>query len=453
MRSVELMLASRIIAKTKLLQRMNASHLRATLARVTMIVAIVVAGPTVRAADVAPAPDRLLSYSEALTLLKSRNRDLQFAKLAVEAAQADTLSARARPNPNLSLNAQSIRMPSGVGPSAYPGSQVDATVQLSQLFERGNKRELRGEAARFGLDAARSDVADVLRQATVLLAGTYYDLLLAQERVQITQDNAALLAKTVAAVELRLKAGDVAPADLARIRVDQLRAENDRRAAVSDRDRAQLNLAYVIGLDSEARTLKASDPWPVAGDLSPGDVSAAVEGRADVRAALQRVQAAEKARDLARALRSRDVTVSALYERFPGQTSNNSLGFGVSVPLFLNYNYEGEIRRGEVNLQTATDALARTRALALAEINRAWSDLASARDRVQRYDSGLLKEAQRSADAAEFAYRNGALGVIDLLDARRILASTRNDAATARADLARALVAWQAAITVYVPNP
>jgi outer membrane protein, heavy metal efflux system len=453
MRPVELMLMPRIIAKTGMLHRMNASRLRASLVQTGIVLATLIGGPGVLAAEVGPAPERPVSYSEALTLLKARNRDVQFAKLAVQAAQADTLSARARPNPNLSFNANAIRLPNGVGSSTYTGSHVDAIVQLSQLLERGNKRELRSEAASFGLEAARSDVADVLRLSTVLLAGAYYDLLLTQERVQITQDNAALLAKTVAAVELRLKAGDVAPADLARIRVDQLRAENDRRTAVTDRERAQLNLAYLIGLDSDARSLKASDPWPGAGDVSTGDLNAAVEGRADVRAAVQRVKAAEKARDLARALRSRDVTVSAQYERFPGETTNNSLGFGVSVPLFLNYNYEGEIQRGEVNLQAATDVLARTRALALAEINRAWSDLASARDRVQRYDSGLLKEAQRSADAAEFAYRNGALGVIDLLDARRILAATRNDAASARADLARALVAWQAAVAVYVPNP
>jgi len=453
MRGVELMLMPRTSAGIAMLPRITVSSLRDSLARTSVALAILVGGPGVLAAEVGPAPERPVSYGEALGLLKARNRDVQFAKLAVQAAQADTLSARARPNPNLSFSAAAIRLPGGVGSSAYTGSRVDAIVQLSQVFERGNKRELRGEAASLGIEAARSDVADVLRVSTVLLAASYYDLLLTQERVQITQDNAALLAKTVAAVELRLKAGDVAPADLARIRVDQLRAENDRRTAVTDRERAQLNLAYVIGLDSEAGSLKASDPWPVAPDVSQGDISAAIDGRADVRAASQRVQAAEKARNLARALRSRDVTVSAQYERYPGETTNNSLGFGVSVPLFLNYDYEGEIQRGEVNLQSATDELERTRARARVEINRTWAELASARDRVQRYDSGLLKEAQRSADAAEFAYRNGALGVIDLLDARRILAATRNDAASARADLARALVAWQAAITAYVPTP
>jgi outer membrane protein, heavy metal efflux system len=405
-----------------------------------------------RAAD-ATGGERGLSFRDALVLLQSRNRDVQLAQRGVEAAQADTLSARARPNPNLTVNALSIHPRVGAGPGTDANNSVDAVVQLSQTFERGNKRELRSETSRFAVEAARGDLADTLRQGSVVLAGTYYDLALAQDRVRITEDTATLLAKTVAAAELRLKAGDIAPSDLSRIRVDQLRAENDRRSAAADRDRARLALAYVVGLDADAPNLVATDPWPTAGEVAPANTQTAVEARADVRAAAARVQAAEKARDLARALRSRDVTVAAQYERFPGQVSNNTIGFGVSVPLFLNYNYEGEIRKGEVNLQTAFDALERTRALAVAEINRAWADLASARERVQRYDAGLLKEAQRAADAAEFAYRNGALGVIDLLDARRVLAATRNDAAAARADLARALVAWQAATMAYTPQP
>ena len=41
-------------------------------------------------------------------------------------------------------------------------------------------------------------------------------------------------------------------------------------------------------------------------------------------------------------------------------------------------------------------------------------------DRVtRRFDDALLREAQRASDAAEFAYSRGAIGVMDLLDARR----------------------------------
>jgi cobalt-zinc-cadmium efflux system outer membrane protein len=174
-----------------------------------------------------------------------------------------------------------------------------------------------------------------------------------------------------------------------------------------------------------------------------------VDRRADMRAAAGRVLAAEKVRDLARALRTRDVVVSGQYERFQGQVTNGTVGVGVSVPLFVNYRFDGEIRRAEAGVGAARDLLERTRAAAVTEINRAWTDLAAARDRVQRFDTALLREATRAADAAEFAYRNGALGVIDLLDARRVLYATRTEAVAAHAELARALWAWRAATTSY----
>ena len=51
----------------------------------------------------------------------------------------------------------------------------------------------------------------------------------------------------------------------------------------------------------------------------------------------------------------------------------------------------------------------------------------------------------QASDAAEFAYTRGAIGVMDLLDARRQLYATRLEAVNALADYARAYRAWIAA--------
>ena len=166
----------------------------------------------------------------------------------------------------------------------------------------------------------------------------------------------------------------------------------------------------------------------------------------ELKAARQRLEAARKNRDLARAGRVHDVTVGVQYDHFPTQITNNTFGVSVSVPLFLFYNFDGEIKRAEVSVNSAEEEMERTRALARADIARTRADLESAQDRVQRYTDALLKEAQRAADAAEYAYKRGAVGVTDLLDARRTWYATRLDAASAQADYAKALAAWRAAI-------
>ena len=156
---------------------------------------------------------------------------------------------------------------------------------------------------------------------------------------------------------------------------------------------------------------------------------------------------------LARASRTRDVTGSVQFQHFPGDFSNNTFGVGVSIPLFTGYYFEGEIRRAEVELQAARDNLERVRALALGEIARSRADLDAAAERVQRFRDTLSQEAQRAAEGAEFAYSKGAIGVLDLLDARRQLYATRLDASNTLADYAKSLAVWQAAIMVEEIDP
>lgn len=57
----------------------------------------------------------------------------------------------------------------------------------------------------------------------------------------------------------------------------------------------------------------------------------------------------------------------------------------------------------------------------------------------------LLAAAEKAAQGAEFAYSRGAIGVMDVLDARRQLTAIRLGAVTVQADYAKALAAWRAA--------
>jgi cobalt-zinc-cadmium efflux system outer membrane protein len=396
-----------------------------------------------------------LSLAAADALLLQKNRELQAARRTVEAAEASTLTAGARPNPNLSLGIGSVNPQVGVGGGGLREKIIDSSIRLDQFVERGNKRELRISTAKKLEAASGEDLADVLRQQRLALRGSYYDLLLAQDKVAISADTAELYQRSMQAAELRLKAGDIAGSDVARIRVDALRAQNDAGAAEADRRRAQLALAYVIGTEGQADVLKAADAWPAPQALANADIDALIEQRPDVRAARSRIEAAVAARDLAKSLRTRDLTLGAQFDHYPvnpqyaatsGAGTGNTWGIFVSAPLFTRYYFEGEIAQAESAYNSATDNLERARAVARADIARARSDVSAAAARLARYREGMLAEAKKAADSAEFAYKNGAIGVMDLLDARRTLRSIQLDAAAAQADHAKALAAWQAGL-------
>ena len=378
---------------------------------------------------------RDLTLAETESLLVRNNRELQAARRAVESAEAQQLIAGARPNATFSINS------SGIGSAAKP----DTVFRIDQPFERGGKRDLRLDAAAGLQRAAVNDSLDVLRQQLALVRGAYFDLKLAEERSQVLAETAQLFSGTLSAAQRRLKAGDLAPADVAKVQVDYERSQNDARAAQADFARTQIALAYLIGAEREAPELRAADPWPAPVRADAAALEQAIEARPDVVAARQRVEAAEKLRDLARAQRTRDITLGAQYERFPGNVPSNSVGIGFAVPLFTGYDFSGDIQKAEVERYAAMDALARARAVAMNELRRAAGDLNAAADRLERFDASLLGAANQSAQASEFAFARGAISVLDVLDARRTLRAVRLEALAARNDHAKALAAWRAA--------
>jgi outer membrane protein, heavy metal efflux system len=382
-----------------------------------------------------------LTLAGANALLLERNRELRAAQRRIEGARADVIIAGQRPNPVLSVGAStpfrtemSNRvMASGVG------------ARLDQLIERGNKRELRVALAEQSLSASDADLDDTRRVQRLLLAATFYALKRAEQRVQVNRQTESLLERLVAAMELRLKAGDIAPSELARVRVELLRARNDTVEADAERRQAQADLGFLLGVEAAASRLRSDEPWPDLIDpQQPLQAGIELEARADVRAAQFRLAAAERARDLARSLRTRDIVVSAGVDRAMPESGASFPSVGVAIPIFAWHRFEGEQRRAETEVFAAQDELERVRASAQTEITRARGALVNAALRTARYRNELLGQAERSANAIEFAYRNGALGLIDLLDARRTLQATRLDATDAEADYARARAAWRA---------
>lgn len=394
--------------------------------------------------SVANASELNLSLTDAENLWRQHNRELKLARTAVLGAEADVLTAGQAPNPQVSFNAASISPQDGFGNGSVRDKRMDSILRLEQLIERGNKRELRGQVAEARLKASRSDLDDAQRLQRQTLLFAYYDLMLAQEKKRVAADAALLYGKSLGASEIRLKAGDISGTELSRLRIEKLRSDNDARQAVAEVEKAQVALAYLIGKEADARSVFATDNWQkLSGVVEQPPVD--LGRRPDVKAAQARVDAAEHGRELARSLKKRDVTLGVQLEHNQQNSPTNSFGLGVSMPLFVRYEYEGEIRRAEADLQAARELLEQARAQAQGSVDQARADLLASAERRERLETGLLADAERVAKAAEFAYAKGAMGLIDLLDARRTLRQVQLETAQSRADHAKALAAWRAA--------
>lgn len=413
-----------------------------------MMLAALLAGP-LPAAAIAPldCTARLalpLTLEAAEQRVASCNRDVRAGLAALETASADLRIARQRPNPTLTLAASNVNPHAGLGGGTLRDKTFDSSVRLEQLVERGGKPALRERQAQAAFDAARADVEEQSRLQRLAARNAFFDMAAAQERVRLQRDFQAIANQSTQVSRQRLEAGDVARAEDNRIRLDAARASNDLLQAEAEVRRARGELAKALGAEGLADPIEVLPTWPDAQSSAPPQGE-----RPDIVAARRRVQAAEVGWALARSIATRDVQLGVQADRWPVSETNVqgtgvSYGVSVSIPLHVRHANEGEAARALADLTAARGTLQRLDAQANAEWRLAGAELAAARERRQRVESAVGPLAREVAGAAELAYRRGATGVLDLLDARRSLKAVELDEVQARAEAARAWARFEA---------
>ncbi len=387
--------------------------------------------PAISQAQTADTPP--LSLQDAEKRLLDANPTILQARAAVAGARAGIDIAGARPNPIVTASVTSIN-PTRSGNGGYWDRPVDNVLRVDQMIERGDKRDLRLAAADRNLAATGLDLDNTIRLARIELASAWVDLRAAREVRRIADENAALARRAADAAEVRGKAGDLAGVDVARFAADAARVANDAVQAELALSRARIALARLLGNRVPAGTLQTTDDWPGDDAVAPAQTDAE---RVDILAARQRVAQASALRELARAQRTRDVSVGVQYEHYPPD-GRNTYGVSISVPLFLGYDYRGDIARSEADFTAAEQQLDATRQSVASEQARLQAELAAARSRHARLRDVVLPAAERTGRGADVAIQKGGMSLTDYLDTQRNLRAARIEAVQARADVARA---------------
>lgn len=406
-------------------------------------------------ADGAPAgpPGASWTLSAAMARAVEAGRDVSSARRALEGARADLVTAGVTPAMQLSLNTLAIN-PSQMGHGGPWSRPFDTILRLEQTLERGDKRAWRTKVAEAGVAAASLDVQASARLQSAAAAEAYWRLKLAQAQTDIARDNARLAAQGRNIALERLARGDLSRLETTRLSVEADRAANEQAQSELQLQQARQRLRQVLALerDERAAALSADDPWPDDQRAIPLDhamIQAAVACRPEVRAAQERMAQAEAAVSLAEAQRKADVTVGVQFEHDP-PVGQRLWGIGVSVPLGVADRQAGPLAKALVQLEDARAEHERTLAVAQAELENLLAAWETARTRLTRIEQQLLPQAREALKASEYARTQGALGLQDLLDARRTLHAVELEHVAAQAD--HAVVRSTLALLVDAPG-
>ena len=300
------------------------------------------------------------------------------------------------------------------------------------MIEVAGKRGLRIQSSGFATQAAESDFRDAVRIFSNMVRDAYYQLLQTQKNRWLAQeivDHYDVIGK---ANRLRLKGGDISESDFLRVKMEAMRAQSDLDNAQAAVEQAQADLAVILRWPDRSLQFEAQEQWPLAQAFGPNLskeqlIDQALQQRPDLQGDKLRAEQADKQLELARRLKYPDVTVTAGYARDPSNNALNSGFVGVSVPLPLFYQYQGESDKAAVNLNQSRLTAEQTELSIRDDVVSALAAWNSANKIVQRFQDGLLDDALTVRNSSELSYSKGATSVLDFIEAQRSYKNVMRD--------------------------
>jgi cobalt-zinc-cadmium efflux system outer membrane protein len=365
-----------------------------------------------------------LTLDQVLDRVRALNPTLLAAEQNLRAVRAQELQAGVRTNPYLTLYGTDVT--EGAGAS----TPYNYSLQMSRLFERGEKRRWRVDDARATTAQTEAQLNDTIRQTVLTVKTAFIHMLIAREALQLASASLRDFHHEVELANDRYKAGDLGKLDYERLDLQLGSLESDEANDSIALQQASDQLQTLMG----ASILSAN--FDVRGDIVPPIVAQTREQliqlgfdhRPDLAAARFAVAAAQANARLAQANGTTDPTLEAEYDR---SGPESTAGFSVNIPLrFFDRNQGNKLtaRLQAEAAQTTQDAL---RNQIVSDVDQAWVAYVQARRLSDRFGQHYLDESQDVLGIAQFAFDHGGLALIDYLDALRESRSTTSDALNA----------------------
>lgn len=337
----------------------------------------------------------------------------------VSTAQGLLEQAALKPNPRLTLQLENLR---GGWQSPYrPFTDNDHFIYISQTLETARKRERRTdlatankELAAIARDILAQRIAAQVREAFWSAAG-------AARIAAVYNETATNFAQTVAYHEVRVKEGNMAEADLIRIKLENERLRLAASGATLAAEKAVINLQREMGRTVFEDNLKIADTLDDKAEIPAENVDEALNRRAEVRLARQGIAAASANEQLQTALARPDLDLSAGYKRTNGY---DGLLAYLNMDLPWRNKNQGNIAAAAAEVRVARSNVAAAEALVRAEIRAAYSAYRLRQSQIAGMLTALSQHARDTARIAQAAYREGGADLLRLLDAERVRLET-----------------------------
>ena len=310
---------------------------------------------------------------------------------------------------------------------------------VSQPIENPFIRSARIDAAESGLKVSGQQLAITKNDLAAQVRTRAYEALLHQAEAETAAETLVLLQQIRERIRVRVETGEAPRYELIKADAEVIHARERQQASQLQTQQALLDINRLAAGHLPQRWRLAANFYE---NVELPDVS-----QLQAQAELNNPELISLKHELERAQAQLRVAQAG---RWPGvelrygehqepDVRQNVWGVVVQVPLLDQRSgpvaeAQAEVARFRVKLDGRRHELQQ-------QIVMAWRSLDMARMRVEALGQGVVREAEAALRVAQAAYRFGERGILDVLDAQRVLRGVRSDLLQARYQLHTAHIA------------
>lgn len=371
-------------------------------------------------------PIQTLTIDQAVDIALKENRGLAAARIQVREAMGRSKQAGLYPNPELESSSRIDNIFANEGDRNF-SSGINQPIPLSGRI--GAQKEV----ANLNVDLTLSDIANLERLLAQNVRRIFTELLAIDEQLKLQTTLINLNSELLDGIESGIKEGLASQQDLnaVAIALQQARQEKEVLIALKKSKIYAINnlMGKPPGFEFVPRGKLEYEPLK---DINNYNVDTAFSQRPDLRFAGLDIEVAKADLKLAKALRFDDIRAGIFYENDNqvldspvGVIKDNDqfIGFRLIIPLPIFDRKQGLIAETHARENRAEENFRALKLSISQEVSDALNRVTTLSELLETYQTGILKTAEDNVKLVEDGFKQGLVGIANVIQSRQQFAS------------------------------
>lgn len=357
------------------------------------------------------------TLQEALQTAKTHNAVLRTEKFNIAAAEADIISVRVRPNPNLHNESLQLIRSSEYAENTqwYNGKNREMFWELSKPFQLAGQRKHQIDLAQNNVLLAERSFADLQRDLYLAVAEKWLNVWVEHKQLELIRQALGNIDSLLTTNQMRYRNEVITRTELHRTELLAKQYRLHYATAMQGISGLEKELGLLMGIRGRVEVDTADQLSFAIPDQLDSLTELALDQRSDVLAVRSLIDASESNISLQRSLAYPVPEFGAIYNP-QGTVPFLGVTFSVDLP-FFDRN-QGGIKHSTYAKDQASQQLEAVQAQVATEVSVAFSNYQFHQRNLEEFNS-LLESARTILDNVEHAYLGQGTTMIDLLEAQR----------------------------------